>query len=74
MVISIFYIIYMQTSMLKMPMRTTCVEDELEGRFPVFRGWDDLEASYHRAMDDYKNGRCEPADEALEEIRKIFNL
>ncbi len=69
--------------MLRMPMRTTCMEDEedleldeesLPSWFPIFRGWKDLEASYHRAMEDYKNGRCKPADEALEEIRKTFNL
>ena len=55
-------------------MRTACIEDELERRFPVFKGWEDLEAGLNRAEEDYKNGRYKPADEALAEIRNKYNL
>lgn len=62
-----------QTATLKRTIHTTGIEDELEERFPVFRGWDELEASYHRAMDDYKNGRCKPWDEAFADIKARYS-
>lgn len=62
-----------QTATFKRTKHTTCIEDELEGQFPVFKGWDYLEDRYHRAMDDYKNGKCKPWDEAFADIKARYS-